>query len=623
MIPKLMESFLKAQLPEKTWQNRLVREEGMCFMDFGPLDIDRLSRLGIVVDDLGPKVVTCLWDEESALEIGGYLIVDNLAMGRPSMGGIRMLPDLTPNEIHNLARGMTLKNAAANLPYGGGKAGIIADPSLPKDIHQEIIKRFARLIYRYRDIYLPGPDVGTNDADMKIVAIMNGLDNALSKPAEMGGNRIDQLGAAGGGLAIALEGLLSEIPRLNILAQFGTSPQPSTDKVTVIIQGFGAVGANAAKLILQRMPKARIVGISDISGYLFDQDGLPVDRLFNNWLAHRSVTKKYFQDNLINLTGKYQSTKYSSYPEDLLRESSFCFIPAAPIANYLDVTDATHPCITTSQMGNWRLIIEGANTYSPDPERKLARSRMEREVYRQRGTLIVTDYLVNSGGVIFAAQEQLIRTPDKLRIPEEMLGNFDGVEKWLIDHSRDFSALAEKRRKAAEIARESVIKRNMHELIDLLISDPDMLPCEAAENISISRITTREKDRKASDIMESIITIQSTSTLQEAARLFVETSCPILAVINSRDELVGILSNWDITKAASRGPIEKTILEQAMTRQVISAKPDDLILEVVRKLEYYEISAMPIVEGKKVLGMISTDILASRSLYRLLQTYKD
>jgi predicted transcriptional regulator len=160
----------------------------------------------------------------------------------------------------------------------------------------------------------------------------------------------------------------------------------------------------------------------------------------------------------------------------------------------------------------------------------------------------------------------------------------------------------------------------MHEMIDLLASDSDMLPCEAAESISISRITSREKDRKASDIMETIITIQAASTVQEAARLFVETGCPILAVINPRDELIGIVSNWDITKAASRGPIEKATLEQIMTRQVISANPNDSILDLVRKLEYYEISAMPVIDKKKVKGMVSTDILARRSLYRLLQS---
>jgi glutamate dehydrogenase (NAD(P)+) len=88
MIPKQMESFLRLNIPEQTWKNRLVCEDGMCFMDFGPLDVDRLGRLGIEVDSLGPKLLSCMWDEGTDLEVGGYLVVDNLAMGRPSMGGI-------------------------------------------------------------------------------------------------------------------------------------------------------------------------------------------------------------------------------------------------------------------------------------------------------------------------------------------------------------------------------------------------------------------------------------------------------------------------------------------------------------------------------------------------------
>jgi len=620
MIPKQMEAFLKAQIPEQTWINRLVCENGKCFIDFGPLDVDRLGRLGIEVDSLGPKLLSCMWDEESPLEVGGYLVVDNLAMGRPSMGGIRLSPDLTPSTVHNLARGMTLKNAAANLPYGGGKAGIIASPNLSPDIHQEVIRRFAHLIYHYRDIYLPGPDVGTNDADMKTIAIMNGLDNALSKPVEMGGNRIDQLGAAGGGLAIALDSLLHEMTRLSTLLQFSNSLYFDVTEITVLIQGFGAVGANAARFIQKYIPRARIVGVSDVSGYLFDPTGLPIDELFDYWTVKGTVAKPYYLDKIINLSNSQSPTKYSSYPEDLLRESAFCFIPAAPIANYLDITDTSKPSMTTDHMGTWKLIIEGANTYSPDQDRKNARSRLEREVYRQKGVLIIPDYLVNSGGVIFAAQEHLIKTPERLRIPEKLLGNFDAVNNWLNQHSEEYAVLAEKRVKAAEKARDEVIKRNMHELVDRLISDPDMLPCEAAEDISISRITSREKDRKASDIMESIITIQATSTAQEAAKLLVETGCPILAVTNHRNELVGVISNWDITKAASRGPIEKATIDQIMTQSVISVKPDDPILDLVRKLEYYEISAMPVIEGKKVQGMVSTDILARRSLYRLLQS---
>src|SRR3990172_3184542 len=157
MIPKPMEAYLRQQLPEPAWR-RLRREHGLASIEFWPLDVEQLARLGITVDALGPFLVACLWDEGSPLEIGGYLVVDNLAMGRPSMGGIRMLPDLTPAAIHNLARGMTLKNAVAELPFGGGKSGIVAPARLTAEEHRAVFAGFARLIRRYRGVYLPGPD---------------------------------------------------------------------------------------------------------------------------------------------------------------------------------------------------------------------------------------------------------------------------------------------------------------------------------------------------------------------------------------------------------------------------------------------------------------------------------
>ncbi|UCF28673.1 MAG: glutamate dehydrogenase, partial [Chloroflexota bacterium] len=116
MIPKQMEAFLNERLPQQTFDNRLIKDKGKCFLEFGVMDVERLGRLGIQVDNLGPRLVVAMWDEASPYQIGGYLVVDNLAMGQPSMGGIRMLPDVTPAAIYNLARGMTLKNAAADLP---------------------------------------------------------------------------------------------------------------------------------------------------------------------------------------------------------------------------------------------------------------------------------------------------------------------------------------------------------------------------------------------------------------------------------------------------------------------------------------------------------------------------
>ena len=620
MIPKAMQLYLEERLPAQTLENRLIRDGDLRFIEFGPLDVERLSRLGIQVDSLGPRLVVAMWDEASPLETGGYLIVDNLSMGRPSMGGIRMLPDVSPAAIHNLARGMTLKNAAADLPYGGGKAGIVASQDLTPEEHNAVVRGFARLICRYQDIYIPGPDVGTNDADMKTIAIENGLDLALSKPVDMGGNRIDQLGAAAGGVIIALDEALKEMPRLAGLPQFEGLRVPAPDQLSVLIQGFGAVGAHAARILCERLAGAKVIGISDELGYLYCEDGLPVNLLFEHWQRLGPVTRPFFQEQLASAGRGQPKTKFSNSPNDLLRESAFCLIPAAPVANYLDTDPSTRPSMTVERMGRWSVIVEGANTYSPDPDRKVCRAQMERAVYRQRGVLIATDYLINSGGVIFAAQERLIKTPPHLRFPESMRGDREAIDGWLQEHASELEALAEKRRQAAEAHRDEVIRRNIRELIDLLASDADMLPCEAAERISVRRIAASESDRTASEIMEFVPTIAIESTVQQAAAVLVQSKSPLLAVVTPGGELAGVVTEWDVTRATALGSPDDQPLTNVMTRQVIAAGPQDSILEMIRKLEYREISAMPVVDGKAVLGMVSSDLLARRSLLRLLQS---
>ncbi|GIK39913.1 MAG: hypothetical protein BroJett011_37460 [Chloroflexota bacterium] len=616
MIPRRMNEFLREVLPEQTWHNRLHRDGPTAYMEFGPRDVDRLKRLGIEADRLGPHLVVCMWDEASSLEVGGYLVVDNLAMGRPAMGGIRMLPEVTPAAIHNLARGMTLKNAAANLPYGGGKSGIVAARDLSPAEHTEVIHRFARMIYRYRQFYLPGPDVGTNDADMKTIAIANGLDHALSKPADMGGNRIDQLGGAAGGVVVAIDTLLEEFDRLRVLPQFANVKIPTRSELTVLIQGFGAVGTHVARLLTEG-ESARIVGLSDETGYLYDEAGLPIPELLQIQREQSVSVRPYFLERLLQT--RAPRPKFSTDSNDLLREAAFCFVPAAPVANYLDVDPASNPSITVDRMGAWSMIVEGANTYSPDPARKAARARMERTVYWQKGVLIATDFLVNSGGVIFAAQEKLIKTPDHLRIPQTMLGNRAAVERWLADHQTEFAELAECRRLAGEAKRNEVIRRNMIELIDYLVADSDMLPCEAAEKISINRIAASEQGRTVADIMEPIATILETDTVGEAAKLLISTRGDILAVVSATGELTGVITDWNVTEASATACAADIPIGEIMTREVITARPTDTILAVVRKLEHYEISAMPVVTQQGVIGVISSDILARRTLYRLLQ----
>ncbi|MGD2268778.1 MAG: Glu/Leu/Phe/Val dehydrogenase dimerization domain-containing protein [Desulfobacterales bacterium] len=617
MIPRNLKAYLKEHLPETAIKNRTIREKGRCFMEFGYMDEHLLYRMGINRDRLGPRLVVCMWDESSPLEVGGYLVVDNLAMGSPAMGGIRMLPDITPVDIHNLARGMTLKNAAADLPYGGGKAGIVAEPGTSAEEHTAIVRDFAHLIGRYRDIYVPGPDVGTNDADMMTIAIQNGIDSAVSKPAAMGGNRIDELGAAAGGLIVALERLLEIMPRLTVLPQFAQLKVPSPEELTVIIQGFGAVGAHTAKYLTERFPRAKVTGISDLQGYLYDTAGLPVDKLFSLAKQRGLVTRRYYEEEIASKDYRHP-TKFSTDTNKLLRESAFCFIPASPVFNYLGVLPTESCSMSIDQMGRWSVIIEGANTYSPDPNRKAARTRMEQAVYRRKGVMIANDYLVNSGGVIFAAQEHIIPTPVHLQIPDEIRGNPTAVEAWLFGKETEFAEISEKRLNAGIEYRENSIRHNMTELVDLLASNPDLLPGQAAERIGIQRLTEKESERTAKGIMEPIPTISIKASLQEAASLIVESQSNIVAVLTQDGKLAGVLTPWDITRAISEGVCEESV-EKIMTVKVISADPSCSILDVVTDLEQNKISAMPVVEDGIVLGMVSSDLLAQQYLLRLLR----
>jgi len=234
--------------------------------------------------------------------------------------------------------------------------------------------------------------------------------------------------------------------------------------------------------------------------------------------------------------------------------------------------------------------------------------------------LIATDYLVNSGGVIYAAHERIIPTPDHLLIPKNLLGNPAAIEGWLEKNQEDFAMLAETRRKAAVEKLETVIRRNMEELIDGLCKDADSLPCEIAEKISVQRIASMEKSRTARDIMEEAPTIGLDKSVTDAAQLLVDAHVPIVNVVSKKGKLIGIVTNWDITKAmASKLPMDSP-LTKIMTADVITNYPDATIIDCIRKLENHEISAMPIVEDDKVVGVISGDILAKRTLYRLLQT---
>jgi CBS domain-containing protein len=99
----------------------------------------------------------------------------------------------------------------------------------------------------------------------------------------------------------------------------------------------------------------------------------------------------------------------------------------------------------------------------------------------------------------------------------------------------------------------------------------------------------------------------------------IEKNSGIISVL-SENKLVGVLTDWDVT-AAVASDNRDVILEKIMTKDVITASPDFSILDIIRELEQYQISAMPVVDQGKVLGMVNSDLIAQRYFLEYLQTH--
>lgn len=623
MIPKLLhEELHKIFSPEELERKKLVKGNYSFVELEGESDKALVEKLGIQSDALGPKKVIFMWENIDSLEIGGYLVVDNLSMGKPSLGGTRFTPTVSVREVASLARGMTLKNAAADLPFGGGKSGIIGIPNLAPEQRSKIIENFAKMLHRYIDIYNPGPDVGTNDEDMKTFAIYNGLNNVVSKTVDMGGNRIDIVGAAAGGTVVALDEIMSQLYKLRELPQFKKYPLLALEDATLMIQGFGAVGYNVAKLLgegklLTKCKNApKVVGVSDEEGYILAEKGLDVYELLRLKTPGHVVSSEYYHAKKEN-----KNFKFCNVPNDFLKESADILLTATPIANYIGIDEKFRPCVTVDKSGNWMIIIEAANTLSLEKERSEERYKVEKILFHKRGVFIATDYLVNSGGVIFAAYEKLLPTPKELDIPENIRGNREKVQEWLNAHNEQFIELAKERRKQAEQKRNHVIRENMTIFIRNLVRNPDLLPYQVAEKISLERII--KQDRFIKDVMITQVShVTPHMMVPEAAKILVNEKMDFLCVLDDTKHLLGVVSDWDITKFVNANGSRTTQVKEIMTgkEKVITVAPTDSILDVVRLLQGHQVSAVPVVdEEKRVVGIITSDLLVQKTLLKLLE----
>ena len=187
-------------------------------------------------DALGPAKVVHV--HEPSLGLKAVLVVDNVACG-PAIGGLRMAPDVSVEECARLARAMTLKNAAAGLPHGGGKSVLWGDPRMPRERKERLIRAFAHALRNETD-YIFGPDMGT---DEDLHGVDQGRDRARGRPA---GAR----SAASRWMRSARPAGASATPPKSRRRHCGLT----LEGARVAIQGFGAVGKHAARFLA---PKAR------------------------------------------------------------------------------------------------------------------------------------------------------------------------------------------------------------------------------------------------------------------------------------------------------------------------------------------------------------------------------
>jgi glutamate dehydrogenase (NAD(P)+) len=330
----------------------------------------------------------------------------------PAKGGIRYHPDVTLEEVMALAAWMTWKCAVVNIPFGGGKGGIICDPS--KMSKGELERLTRRYVADLIDVLgpesdVPAPDVNTNEQTMAWIMdtySMHARHTVTSvvtgKPLALGGSAGRREATGRGVLFVVREAA----KRIGL----------DLREARVVVQGFGNVGSVAADLLTK--DGARVVGVSDVKGAIQNPNGLDIPAL----LRHVAETK-----SVVGFAGStpVDAKKLLELPCDIL-------IPAA-LENQI-----THVNAGRIQA---RIIAEGANGPTTTQADK---------ILNKAGVLVVPDILANSGGVTvsyfewvqdrmgFFWREQEVNE----RLEHIMVNAFNDVARMADEHGVSFRVAA-------------------------------------------------------------------------------------------------------------------------------------------------------------------------------------
>ncbi len=303
-------------------------------------------------------------DDGTTQVFEGFRVQHSTVRG-PAKGGVRFHYAVNHDEVKALAAWMTFKCAVVDIPYGGGKGGVICNPSKlsERELH-EITKQFtiaiAPLIGPERDI--PAPDVGSTPAMMgwmmDTYSMLQGhtvRGVVTGKPVAIGGS-LGRTEATGRGVMFST---------LNVLDKLGID----VEGTTVAIQGMGNVGSISANLLYQKGMK--IVAVSNSSGGIYNKNGLNIPAIMEYLSDRKNLLCDYNEDGVVHISN-----------EELLELDVKVLIPAA-LENQINETNADR--IKAS------VIIEAANgptTAEAD------------EILASKGVVLVPDILANAGGVV-------------------------------------------------------------------------------------------------------------------------------------------------------------------------------------------------------------------------------
>jgi len=359
-------------------------------------------------DEFGFEKIIEVYDQKTGMQ--GVCAIHNTARG-PGKGGIRMVPDVTTEEVMGLARAMTWKNAMADLPFGGAKSGIKADPkAMTPAKKEEMMRAFARKIKEVvPGEYIAGPDMNVTEKEMAEFADEIGTPKACTgKPSNIGGLP-HELGSTGFGVAVCTRVAVKHMGK-------------DLHGMTVAIEGFGNVGTFAMKFLEEW--GAKVVAVSDSKGTIYEKDGLKYADLMKIKAEKGTVTAAHGE--------KLDAAKLFELPVDIL-------IPGAR-------PDVIHPGNVNHIHA--KIVSEAANLP--------AKYEVE-QVLMKKGVVVLPDFVANAGGVISSYCETMGWDSGKMfKVVEDKITNNTKV---MLERTKDHDTRKAAMEIAKERVRESMIKR--------------------------------------------------------------------------------------------------------------------------------------------------------------------